>query len=230
MTLTSIKNDQSSLARKAEEQIVQYIRENQMQPGDRMPIEKELEMKLNVSRSTIRAAMNSLKTRGIVDIRQGSGTYIAQTVGVADDPLGLFFKYDQKKALKDLLELRLMLEPAIAGYSAQRASDEDIQEILQLADKVEQLINRGEDYTEYDTEFHRRIAESTGNELFMVLVPEIARGVKLFVMATHGRISKETIETHRKLAEAIRARDAKAAENAMLQHLKYNQQIIESDG
>ena len=56
--------------------------------------------------------------------------------GVCEDPLGLSFKYDQKKTLRELLELRFMLEPTIAAYSAERASRADMQEIFLLADKV----------------------------------------------------------------------------------------------
>ena len=55
------------------------------------------------------------------------------------------------------------------------------------------------------------------------------RGIKLFIIVTHGRISKETIITHRKIADAIQNRDADAAREAMMQHLRYNQIIIESD-
>jgi GntR family transcriptional repressor for pyruvate dehydrogenase complex len=229
MALSSIKDAGASLAEKAAEQIVEYIRENKLQPGDRLPNEKELERKLNVSRSTIRAAMNSLKTRGVVDIRQGSGTFIAEMVGVGEDPLGLSFKYDHKKALTELLELRFILEPAIAGISAQRASKEDAKEIMHLADEVENAIIKGMDYTDFDAEFHYKIAKSTGNELVMVLIPEIVKGIKVLAVATHGRIAKQTIETHRKIAIAIRDKNAQAARDAATEHLRYNQTIIEED-
>ena len=226
MALSAIKDDKASLAEKAAEQIIQYIQDNQLKPGDKLPVETELEHRLNVSRSTIRAAMYSLRTSGIVYVRQGSGTYVADMVGVADDPLGLRFKYDHQKAIKELLELRSMLEPQIAAYCAKRASDDDKKAIVSLAQKVEEAINGGNDYIDYDIEFHCKIAESTGNSLLNILIPEITRGIKLFAAATKGHILQETIITHRELANAILAGDADGAYTAMAKHLKYNETEI----
>ncbi len=230
MALSAIKDDKASLAEKAAEQIIQYIQDNRLKPGDKLPVETELEHRLNVSRSTIRAAMYSLRTSGIVYVRQGSGTYVADMVGVADDPLGLRFKYDHQKAIKELLELRSMLEPQIAAYCARCASDDDKKAIVSLARKVENAINSGNDYIDYDIEFHCKIAESTGNSLLNTLIPEITRGIKLFAVATKGHILQETIITHRELADAILAGDATAAYAAMAKHLKYNEtEILRSE-
>ena len=226
MSLSAIKNDNVSLTEKAAEQIIKYIQENRLQPGDRLPVETELEESLGVRRSTIRAAMYTLRTSGIVYVRQGSGTYVADMVGVSDDPLGLRFKYDQKQAIKELLELRFILEPQIAALSALRASDSDKAAITSLADSVEDAISKGLDHTEADIELHCRIAESTGNSLFKILIPEIARGIKLFSAITRDAILKETVATHRRIAEAINDVDDKAAYDAMAEHLKYNEKQI----
>ena len=223
MSLYAVKNDNISLTEKAAEQIIKYIQDNRLQPGDKLPIEAELGESLNVSRSTLRAAMYTLRTSGVVYVKQGSGTYVADMVGVSDDPLGLRFKYDQVQAVKELLELRFILEPQIAAISALRASQKEKADIMKLTDSVEDAINKGLDHTEADIEFHTRIAESTGNTLFKILIPEIARGIKLFSAITKDKILKETVITHRKIAEAIEAGDEKAAYRAMAEHLKYNE-------
>ena len=86
-------NDTSPVSRteEAANHIIEYITSNRMQPGDRMPTEPELLEQLSVSRTTLREAVKTLSARNILEIRQGSGTYISKRCGVPDDPLGLTF-------------------------------------------------------------------------------------------------------------------------------------------
>lgn len=226
MALSSVKYDNVSLSDKAAEQILQYILENRLTDGDRLPNEKELTGLLNVSRGTIREAMRSLSSRGIVVIRQGSGTYISHSPGVVEDPLGLAFKYDKEKLLSDLLEIRFMLEPSIAGCCAMRAGDNDKKEILRLADQVADCIRRDVDHTELDVLFHCKIAQSTGNDILTVLVPQIVKGIRLFSEVLEKRIVYEVIEAHDRIAQAINRSDAQGAYQAMLGHLEINRDAI----
>lgn len=228
MKLSSVRRDNTSLSNKAVEQIIQFIQENQLDVGNRLPNEKELEARLNVSRGTIREAMRSLSSRGIVVIRQGSGTYISNSPGVAEDPLGLAFKYDKEKVMSDLLEIRFMMEPSIAACSAMRASGEDKKEILSLADKVADCIKSGVDHTEQDVAFHCKIAESTGNDILTVLIPEIVKGIRLFSQVLEDRILHEVVGAHGRIAQAISEMDAEKAYKAMLAHLESNRIAIEA--
>jgi len=224
--LSAIKSDNIPLSEKVAEHIIRYIQENQLQKGDRLPNEKTLMQQLNVSRTTIREAMRSLSSRSIVVIRQGSGTYVSNLPGVVEDPLGLKFMYDKEKVIKDLLEIRFIMEPAIASYSAQRASEEDIREILRLSQQVADKINSGQDHIEDDVAFHCKIAQSTGNDVLDVLFPEIVEGVRLFATLLEERIIKDVIIDHERIASAISKRDAMGAYNAMLVHLERNKYAL----
>jgi len=224
--LHASKTDNVPLSEKVAEHIISYIQENQLQKGDRLPNEKFFIEKLNVSRSTIREAMRILSSRSIVVIRQGSGTYISNLPGVTDDPLGLKFKYDKEKVIKDLLEIRYMMEPDIASYSAQRASKEDIKEILNLAEQVSKKINSGQDHIEEDVAFHCKIAQSAGNDILNVLFPHIVEGVRLFATLLGNRIVNEVAIDHERIAQAISRRDAMGAYNAMLVHLERNKYAL----
>jgi GntR family transcriptional repressor for pyruvate dehydrogenase complex len=226
MELSVVKADNVPLSEKAAEQIIKYIQENQMQMGDRLPNEKKLVEQMNVSRSTIREAMRTLSSRGIVVIRQGSGTYISSLPGVSEDPFGLQFKYDKKKVLTDLLELRFIMEPSIASYSAQRASKEDVKEILLLASQVSECIKSGVNHLEPDVAFHCKIAQSTGNDILSVLFPEIVKGIRLFTTLLGNRIVNDVVMDHEQIAQAISEGNAKNAYNAMLVHLERNRQAI----
>ena len=223
---TTSKNDNIPLSEKVAAHIIKYIQENKLQKGDRLPNEKILVKQLNVSRSTIREAMRSLSSRSIVVIRQGSGTYISNLPGVTDDPLGLRFKYDKEKVIMDLLEIRYIMEPSIASYSAQRASEEDVKEILNLAGQVAEKINSGQDHIEEDVAFHCKIAQSTGNDILNVLFPEIVKGVRLFTTLLGKRIIKDVVADNERIAHAIRDGDTMGAYNAMLVHLERNKYAI----
>lgn len=220
------KTDNIPLSEKVAQHIIGFIQENQLKQGDRLPNEKVLVEKLNVSRSTIREAMRILSSRSIVVIRQGSGTYISNYPGVTDDPLGLKFKYDKEKVIMDLLEIRYMMEPDIASLSAQRASSEDIKGILALAEKVAKKINSDQDHIEEDVAFHCKIAQSTGNDILNVFFPQIVEGVRLFTTLLGKRIIKDVVLDHERIAQAISRGDTMGAYNAMLIHLERNKYAL----
>ena len=77
------------LAQRAAEGILDYIRTNDMKPGDRLPTEQELTQLLEVGRGTVREAVQSLASRNILEVRQGAGTFLSDKNGIMEDPLGL---------------------------------------------------------------------------------------------------------------------------------------------
>ena len=124
--------DEKSLPEKLADDIVNYILEEKMQPGDRLPNESVLAEKMKAGRSSVREAMKLLASRNIVTIRQGSGTYISSTPGIVEDPLGFTFIGDKQKLAADLLEIRFLLEPSIAARAASYATDDEISRISEL--------------------------------------------------------------------------------------------------
>lgn len=226
MPLSAIKANHVALSERVEEEVVRYIQENRLRCGDRLPNEKELELRLGVSRSTIREAMRSLRARGIVTIRQGSGTYVADSMGVSEDPLGLGFRYDRNKTLADLLDIRFMIEPSIAGACAARASDEQKEEIRRLCDEVAAMIRRGEAHEEKDVQLHCAIAKGVDNELVNVLFPDVLSGIQVYSPLLEDRLLEKTILRHQEIVDAIVSGDPRGAYYAMVQHLEDNRLAI----
>ena len=210
------------LSSKLSEELLNYIRSENLKPGDRLPNESILAKKMGVGRSSIREAMKLLASRNIVTIRQGSGTYISQTPGMVDDPLGFSFIADKQKLAQDSLEVRFLLEPAIASLAAQNASEEDIALLRRLCQEVEDLVQLGQDHTQKDIEFHTAIALSSKNVVVPRLIPVINSAIPLLIELTGNTLKQETIDTHRALADAIAAHNAAAAHDAMYLHLVYN--------
>ena len=210
------------LSSKLSEELLNYIRSENLKPGDRLPNESILAKKMGVGRSSIREAMKLLASRNIVTIRQGSGTYISQTPGMVEDPLGFSFIADKQKLAQDSLEVRFLLEPAIASLAAQNASEEDIALLRRLCQEVEGLVRLGQDHTQKDIEFHTAIALSSKNVVVPRLIPVINSAIPLLIELTGNTLKQETIDTHRALTDAIAAHNAAAAHDAMYLHLVYN--------
>ena len=133
-------SEEKSLPQKLSEDIIAFILKENLQPGDKLPNETVLSERLNAGRSSVREAMKLLASRNIVTIRQGSGTYIASSPGMVEDPLGLTFIGNKQKLIHDLLEVRFLLEPSIAAMAATRANKKDIKKITTLCDDVEALL------------------------------------------------------------------------------------------
>ena len=191
--------EEKSLPQKISEDIISLILEENLQPGDKLPNETILSERLNAGRSSVREAMKLLASRNIVTIRQ---------------------------LIHDLLEVRFLLEPSIAAMAATNAEEKDIKKITALCDEVEVLLNNHEDHTHKDIEFHAAIALSSKNVVVPRLIPVINSSIPLFVESTGNTLHKETIETHREIADAIAAHDPLRAQDAMYLHLVYNRKRI----
>ena len=192
------------LAEQVEDQIYHYILDTPLEPGAKLPNEFALAEKFRVGRSTIREAVKLLSSKGIVEVRQGSGTYVVTTVKGLSDPLNLRSVQDKNALAFDLVNLRLLLEPGIAEIAAQNATDEDIERLRRLCERVETKIHNGDRYIEDDIAFHTCIAESSKNLVVGQLIPIIDTAVMMFTSGTTGE-PKGAIITHHNLLCAIDA-------------------------
>lgn len=224
--LSGLKN--RLLAKQIEEEILHYIVETPISIGSRLPNEFELGERFGAGRSTIREAIKALASRGIVEVRQGSGTYVAAHSSAVDDPLGIRLFADKGAIALDLADVRFMIEPAMAETAAIRATEKDIQKLRSLCNVVEQKILAGENYTRDDIAFHSCIAECSKNKITEQLIPIINTAVMLFVNITHKQLTEETIRTHRAITEAIADHDPIGARSAMTTHIALNREFIRS--
>jgi len=214
------------LAEQVEDEIYHYILDTPLEPGTKLPNEFELGEKFGVGRSTVREAVKLLSSKGIVEVRRGSGTYVVTTAKGLSDPLNLRSVQDKNALALDLVNVRLLLEPGMAEMAALNASDEDIERIQRLCDRVENKIHSGDLYIEDDIAFHTCIAESSKNMVVEQLIPIIDTAVMMFVNVTHKKLTEETILTHRMITEAIARHDPIGARSAMVMHLNFNRNCI----
>jgi len=220
------KMNQKLLAPQVEEELMNYILHEPVGIGEKIPNEYELASRFGVGRSTIREAVKSLATKGILEVRRGSGTYVVSTSSMENDPLGLEKFTDKYKLALELFEVRLMLEPEIAALASVYATPEEKEELKRLCDETERLYLSGKNHTKMDVEFHTCIAHCSRNRVVEQLLPIIQTAVVTFVNLTHRKLMEETIETHRAILDAIVKGDSVGARCAMIMHLTYNRQML----
>lgn len=207
----------------AADSLIRLIRERHYSPGDKLPTEAELSELLQVGRNTLREALRLLVSRNIVVIRQGSGTFLSEKQGVADDPFGFSLTEDQEKLTRDLIQVRIMLEPPIAALAAQNADKDDIKKLEQSLEEVEALIFKRQDYAKADIRFHEQIAQCSHNSVMSNLVPVIGKGIAVFAREVETTEYEQTLLSHRAIFQAIKQKRAVEAQQAMYFHLLYNE-------
>lgn len=217
-----IGNEHKSVVDSTVDRLIQYLQDEGLDDGDRLPNERTLSTLLDVGRSTLREALQRLSARNVLEIKRGVGVFVSYKHGVADDPLGFTLIKDKERLARDLLEFRIIIEPRVAAMAAQNATPEEMEELESLCDAVDDLILHGKPHQQADQEFHTRIARCSGNIIMPKLLPIIHGAIVLFVQETGGELREETMRTHRSILNAIRSRDGVAASDAMYLHLIYN--------
>lgn len=220
------KVNKKLLGSQVEDELMNFILEEPLEIGQKIPNEFELAEKFGVGRSTIREAVKGLVSKGILEVRRGSGTYVVSTSTLEDDPLGLSKFEDKYKLALELLDVRLMLEPEIAALAAEYASPEEKEQVKALCDEVERIYRSGKNHIKKDIEFHTCIARCSKNRVVETLIPVINTAVMTFANLTHRMLMQETFDTHRAVTDAIISGDSVGARCAMVMHLTYNRQAL----
>lgn len=218
-----------TLAEQVADGIMNLIQETPYKAGDKLPTEKELCESTGAGRNTVREALKILASRNVLEIRQGAGTFVSEKQGIPDDPLGFSMVNDHVKLTKDLLQVRIMLEPQIAALAAQCAKEHEIKELEEILEEMEAAMKKREDYSELDTKFHTKIAQCTHNIVMENLLPVIRKGVAVFAKEVAQTEYDRTWISHRKIFCYIRDHKPFEAEMEMQYHLLYNTSRYEEE-
>ena len=214
------------LSRRLFEQLAEQIKSGRFAPGERLPTEQALTRAARVSRTVVREAVAALRAEGLVVTRQGVGAFVSA------EPQRAPFRIEPERlqSLDDILgvmELRLGVEIESAGLAAERASRAHIRTILNAWNAIQEASAAGRSAIDEDLEFHRAIAQATGNPEFPRFLQFIGRHLipRRTVSGLPERMGGERAylaliqEEHRRIYQAIESRDAKAARDAMRRHL-----------
>jgi len=209
------------------EEVVTRLREmihrGELLSGDRLPPERDLAKLLGVSRPTLRAGIRSLSTVGILQSRQGAGTFVAEaeeSPTLDSSPLRMLSALHGFTS-DEMFEARLALEMSIAGLAARRATSEQMTLMAEEVAGMFASLDEPEQYLVHDMQFHQTIAAASNNRILTALMNMVATILFDTRSKTVKRAKdlKESAEQHRNIYRAMREHDPEAARNAMHDHL-----------
>ena len=199
-----------------------------LQPGDKLPSERELAEMLQVSRSSIRDAIRSLELMGLVEPRQGAGTIVRELSAESlVNPFANALKRRQE-LVSELLDFRKMLEPPLAERAATHASPDEISEMEEILQRQEGKLSHGEVAIAEDAEFHYSIALASGNSIVLKVLDilmDLLRDTRKRSLQLKGR-PERSLAGHRRILAAIKRHDAGAAKDAMRRHIEDVEEIV----
>ncbi|MGG3842936.1 FadR/GntR family transcriptional regulator [Anoxybacillus kestanbolensis] len=215
------------------EAILHMIQTGQLKPGDKLDSVQQLAENFQVGRAAIREALTALRAMGLIEMRQGEGTYVREF-----DPAMLSFPIStailmSKEDVAHLLEVRKLLEVGAAGLAALKRTEEDLRAMQSALTQMREVIGDEELGEKADFLFHMAIAEATKNPLLVSLMNNVS-GMMMETMRETRRIwlfakqatTEQLLEDHIAIFEAIRDQNAELAQERMKEHLGHVEKVL----
>lgn len=213
--------------------LYEKIRSGELKPGDRLDSVEQLAEQLQVSRSAIREALSALKAMGLIEIKQGSGTFVkSNQSNQLDFPLSTAI-LTNKQDISHLLEVRKIIEVGAAASAAIHRTEEDIQSMLQILDEMKRVQGDGELGEKVDFQFHAAISAASQNPLLTTLLDQVS-GLMIETMKETRRIwlyskkitSEKLYDEHMQIFLAIKQQNEELAKHAMASHLSNVEKVL----
>ncbi len=219
--------EQRKVSAQIVDQVKSLIANGRLKPGDALPPERELMKVFNVSRPTLREALNTLSTMGFVQMAQRRRTRVKSLVpSNITEPLHYLLKDDIKVSL-ELIEARTIIETGNVRLAAKRATEADIERLENCLDKMGQKLKDNTSFTEEDAAFHLAIAEATHNKIQTHLMFSIYDLLKEKVgLCYYNDETEYMYQQHRDIVEAIKAGDEVLSQSRMENHLNYVESLL----
>lgn len=201
--------------------LTDLIMKGAWKPGDMIPSEKELALRFQVGRSTIREAVKSLVVLGVLEARAGEGSFIREATS---ELLSGAFRWGLllgERNLDDLVDVRVLVEVECARRAADKGGSEIVEQLASSLDDMRASGTDHEAFMDSDTKFHLAIAQAARNPIFENIGSTIQSIVRIWYPKTYyiPETKDLTIEEHQAIADAIADYDASSAAKAMRTHL-----------
>lgn len=210
----------SSLPESVARQLLAEIQDKQLEPGTKLPSERELMNELGVGRSTVREALNGLAMLGVVEVRHGQGTFVTGAAPAVDQSRSLAAAL-ARGVTRDLFEARRLVEVETARLAAERRTQADLISIRETLEDHELALGAGVPAVQPSVRFHVELAEAAHNSILAGFVGTFAEllGQRGPVLEAFAGYREWEIDQHRSVFEPIEAGDAELAGERMRAHL-----------
>ncbi|HEY3058325.1 MAG TPA: FadR/GntR family transcriptional regulator [Chloroflexota bacterium] len=203
------------------DQIHALIREGRWAPGDQIPPERELAERFRVSRTSVREALRALEMQGIIESRQGGGTFVRSADTEALVPPLAAAILRGRREMAEVLEVRELIEPGIARLAALRATAEVVAELEQTLERQRDAIAHDRPFVDEDTAFHYTLARAADNHILLRLhnvILDVLRESRQTYLHVPDR-PQMSLRGHEAILAAVRQNDGDGAQRASLAHI-----------
>jgi GntR family transcriptional repressor for pyruvate dehydrogenase complex len=197
------------------------IETGDLQPGDQIPPEREFARKLRISRASLRTGIGYLAAMGVMDVRHGVGTFVADgPPELGKSSLSLLGALHGFQSWQ-MFEARRILESELAALAADRGKEQHLAAMSEEVAEMYATVDNPIEYLIHDVRFHRVIAQASGNPILAALMETITSALydERRKTAERSRDLKQSADLHREIYRAIRSRDAGEARSVMERHL-----------
>jgi GntR family transcriptional repressor for pyruvate dehydrogenase complex len=201
--------------------LVGHLIRGDWQPGQRIPPERELCVKLGVGRASLREALKALEIMGMIEIRLGDGTYVCDRSEFLSRPLLWAIMGSSEAGAHELVEARQLIEVELAGLAAERASGDDLKRIGGQLDRMGASLGSTEDFMQADVEFHLAIGQAAHNSILMNALQLIRNLMQRWIgssLSVEGTAAR-ALNQHKEIFMAVAKKNSSAARFAMHNHL-----------
>lgn len=220
-TLTRTENQE--IQNEIISQIRDLMNHKNLEPGDKLPSERMLSDKFDVSRTNVREAINRLEFYGLLKSKPQSGTFVADIGQVAMNGMIADILRLEEPDFKSLVETRILLELKTVRLAAQRRTDKDLTQMKNALDAYSEKVNNGEDAVQEDLLFHLAIAKASGNStmntFMLTITPEIITNFEKYHVCDKG-LAFRGVQEHKEIFDAIKEKDPQLAKQKMKIHFK----------
>ena len=198
------------------------ITSGELGPGDRLPKEADLAIRLGLSRNSLREAIRALSMIRVLDVRQGDGTYVTSLEPrLLLEAMSFVIDLHQDLSVLEIFEVRRILEPAAAALAAQRVTPEDVETLRGMVGSVADDTSV-EDLVAHDLSFHRHISELSGNAYLSSLLDTLASSTvraRIWRGLTEKNAVAQTLAEHRRIVDALAAGDPDLVRSLLVGHI-----------
>lgn len=225
-------DDRKKLPAMIAERLKQLVMDGTLRPGDSLPSEAEIARQFNVSKPTVREAIDQLRVMGIISVQQGKQSMVNPLNSSA---LEEFFRYavrTYRNGLIDIMELRRGIEVETASLAAARIDPEGVRTLQDITERMEKGIDTPDAWLAADYEFHAALARMSKNEMILQVFNGISDAVRYMQRVVHMqrdmRTPSITLQSHKDIAIAVMEGDQQRARTTMLIHCSGGLPIIQA--